>query len=384
MIWERLMHEGEIDVGDRVHLPEQARALRLIAEHGADAFYHGPIADAIIASVEADGGVISREDLTGYAVQEVEPIVHDAGGARVLAMPPPSSGGVAVAQILDLAERLDLAMPPTGSPDTDAVHALAEIMKHAFADRSRHMADPAFHDVPVDAMLDAERLDATAQAVRRAVTLRRTGSPDSYGIADPIEEDGGTSHISVIDRWGSAVACTETINLAFGSLVGVEGFGFCLNNQMDDFTTIKGQANAFGLVQSEANLSEPGKRPLSSMSPTIIVDERGEVIAVAGASGGPRIISSTAQVLLRRLRGNATAEQAVAAPRLHHQWLPDFLFLEPCNESSLAESLGERGFTSAERERIGAVQAIFRDPDSQRVDGSADPRKGGGVAGDAE
>ncbi|MEM8758093.1 MAG: gamma-glutamyltransferase [Planctomycetota bacterium] len=383
LVWKRHMREGAVAIGDTIRLPEQAEALRLIAERGADAFYKGPIADAIVDSIANAGGVLTLDDLDGYRVHETEPITHSVGRLRVVAMPPPSSGGVAVAQILDLAERLELAVPATGSYSPGTASALAEKLKHAFADRSRYMADPAFHPVPVGEMLAEPALARTAEAVQDALARGTTDTPESYGIAEPIPVDGGTSHIAVIDRHGSAVACTETINLAFGSLVAVDGFGFCLNNQMDDFTTVAGRANAYGLVQSNANLPEPGKRPLSSMSPTIILDQQGEVVAVAGASGGPRIITSTAQVLLRGLRGGATAAEAVAAPRLHHQWLPDRLELEPAQHDRLAGAMHAIGYQTTSRDRIGAVQAIFRNPETGEVNGAADPRKGGAVAAGA-
>lgn len=381
LVWQRLMNEGRIEVGDRIALPEQAAALRLIARDGADAFYRGPIARAIVESVRADGGVLTMDDLAGYELREVEPVRMAVGGRTILSMPPPSSGGVAIAQILALAERLDLAMPATGWPAPAEAHALAESMKHAFADRSRHMADPAFADVPVAQMLEADALDRMAAAIDPQGVL----GPEAYGTASLIPvalpEDGGTSHISVIDAHGGAVACTETINLAFGSLVGVRGYGFCLNDQMDDFTTIPGEANAFGLVQSDDNLPEPGKRPLSSMSPTIVLDGQGEVLAVAGASGGPRIITSTVQVLLRMLRGGATAREAVDAPRLHHQWLPDRLYVEVREEADPApdwmRALEQLGHDVFSRDDIGAVQAIGRDPATGELDGAADPRKGG-------
>ncbi|OAB61224.1 hypothetical protein AY599_28320 [Leptolyngbya valderiana BDU 20041] len=381
LVWQRLMNEGRIEVGDRIALPEQAAALRLIARDGADAFYRGPIARAIVESVRADGGVLTMDDLAGYELREVEPVRMAVGGRTILSMPPPSSGGVAIAQILALAERLDLAMPATGWPEPTHAHALAESMKHAFADRSRHMADPAFVDVPVAAMLSQQSLDRMAAAIDPQGVLE----PEAYGTATllpvALPEDGGTSHISVIDAHGGAVACTETINLAFGSLVGARGYGFCLNDQMDDFTTIPGEANAFGLVQSDDNLPEPDKRPLSSMSPTIVLDGRGEVLAVAGASGGPRIITSTVQVLLRMLRGGATARQAVDAPRLHHQWLPDRLYVEVREGAEPAaawsRALEQLGHDVQGREDIGAVQAIGRDPATGELDGAADPRKGG-------
>ncbi|MEQ8315910.1 MAG: gamma-glutamyltransferase [Phycisphaerales bacterium] len=381
LVWERLADEGRLEVGDRIRLPEQAAALVLIARDGADAFYRGAIAEAIVESVRADGGVLTMEDLAGYQLRQVEPVRATIGGRTVLSMPPPSSGGVAIAQVLALAERLDLAMPATGWPAPAEAHALAESMKHAFADRSRHMADPAFVDVPVAAMLSQDALDRMAAAIDPRGVLE----PEAYGTASlvpvALPEDGGTSHISVIDANGGAVACTETINLAFGSMVGARGFGFCLNDQMDDFTTKRGEANAFGLVQSDDNLPEPGKRPLSSMSPTIVLDADGEVTAVAGASGGPRIITSTAQVLLRMLRGGATAKQAVDAPRLHHQWLPDRLYVEVRDGAEPAagwsRALEQLGHDVFSRDDIGAVQAIRRDPTTGELDGAADPRKGG-------
>ena len=381
LVWGGLTAQGTIEISERITLPGQARALRLIAEHGADAFYRGEIAEAIVASVTADGGVLTHQDLAGYAIRVVEPVSYELESHRVLSMPPPSSGGVAVAQILSLAERLDLTIPVTGWLEAADAHLLAESMKHAFADRSRHMADSAFTDVPVDQMLD----DAELERVARSIEPNTVRDASAYGVIRVLPEDGGTSHISVIDARGNAVACTETINLAFGSLVGVRGFGFCLNDQMDDFTTIAGEANAFGLIQSDDNLPEPGKRPLSSMSPTIILDDHGEVVAVAGASGGPRIITSTAQALLRVLRGAATAAEAVDAPRIHHQWLPDAIFIETWDgvgpSTRLEAGLAKRGHALRERTDIGAVQLIRRDPQTGALDGAADPRKGGGVSG---
>jgi gamma-glutamyltranspeptidase/glutathione hydrolase len=378
LVWNRLSNQGSIEIGDQIRLPEQAAALKLIAEHGADGFYRGAIADAIVASVKNDNGVITHDDLTSYRISVSEPIIFELSQGRILSMPPPSSGGVAIAQMLYLAEQLDIQVTPTGWLDTASTHLLTESMKHAFADRSRYMSDPAFNIVPVDQMLDREALRATEISIDPKKTLESS----DYGIANALVDDGGTSHISVIDSNGSAVACTETINLAFGSLVGVDGFGFCLNDQMDDFTTVAGQANAFGLVQSNDNLPEPGKRPLSSMSPTIVLDEEGRVVAVAGASGGPRIISSTTQVLLRIIMGGANATQAVEAPRVHHQWNPNLLRYEtsgPNNEPptewrTALKSLGHELKTVA---TIGAVQAITRDPESGVIDGAADSRKGG-------
>ena len=379
-VWDQMMRRGEIGAGDRLSNPQQARALRLIAEHGAEAFYGGEIGEALAASVRADGGVLTRQDLLAYRVEETEPVRTAWRGKTLVCMPPPSSGGIAIAQLFALVDRLNIDLPASGLPEPIDAHLLIESMKHAFADRARHMADPRFTDLPIDAMLSEENLDRAAAMVEPGVTH----APHRYGVAPAPHEDGGTSHISVVDRYGNAVACTETINTLFGSRLAVEGFGFCLNNEMDDFTTVAGALNAYGLQQSEDNLPEPGKRPLSSMSPTVVLDERDRVEAVAGASGGPRIITATAQVLLRVLLSDASAEDAVAAPRLHHQWRPDAVYTETWSgELPPAEWVGaleSNGHTVRIRREVGVCQLVRR---AESVDGRAawdaasDPRKGG-------
>lgn len=383
-VWETLTRRGEIAVGDRLVNPQQARALRLIAEQGAEAFYGGEIGEALVASVRADGGVLTRQDLLAYRVEETEPVRTAWRGKTLVCMPPPSSGGIAIAQLFALVDRLNIDLPATGLPEPADAHLLIESMKHAFADRARHMADPRFSDLPIDAMLSDANLDRAALSIEPGVTH----APDHYGVAPVPPVDGGTSHISVVDRYGNAVACTETINTLFGSRLAVEGFGFCLNNEMDDFTTVAGALNAYGLQQSEANLPEPGKRPLSSMSPTVVLDERGRVEAVAGASGGPRIITATAQVLLRVLLSDASAEDAVAAPRLHHQWRPDAVYTETWSGEAppavWVGALESIGHTVRTRREVGVCQLVRRaGPVDERANGRAawdaasDPRKGG-------
>ncbi|MHC4218000.1 MAG: gamma-glutamyltransferase, partial [Planctomycetota bacterium] len=294
-LWERLCLEGRIAEGDLVRNPEQARALRLIAEHGRDAFYRGPMAKAIAACMSEHGGTITAADLAGYRVRVVEPLRGSFRGLEVLSMPPPSSGGLALLQMLGIFERR-MGDIPVEIEQPAYVHLLAESMKHAFADRAAWLADPDFVEVPVRRLLSPAYLDGRAASI----DLRRTHEPRHYGTAAALVEDGGTSHFSVIDDAGMAVACTETINLVYGSLVAVPGFGFALNNEMDDFTTRPGRPNAFGLRQSAANLPAPGKRPLSSMSPTIVV-AGGRPVLVAGAAGGPRIITGTLHCILNCL-----------------------------------------------------------------------------------
>ena len=408
----RLTGRGLIRRTARIRNEPQARALRRIASLGADEFYRGSMAHAIVGSVRADGGVLTLDDLAGYRVEETTPIrielgdafAGEAGRRTMLVMPPPSSGGVAIAQMFGIADRLardhGFTVPKAGFPDSRNAHLLIETMKHAFADRARHLADPNFVDVPVEEMLDPARLDDAASRIMLDTTI----PIDSYGVFRPtrpgddnaIPEDGGTSHISVVDGRGNAVSCTETINLAFGSKLAVEPYGFCLNNQMDDFTTHRGEPNAFGLTQSDDNLPEPGKRPLSSMSPTIVLDADGTVFAVAGASGGPRIINATAQSLLRVLMADASAVQAVDGPRLHHQWAPDAVYYETAldrretkpylgDRAVLLGELGRFGHALRPRADIGACQLIRRvehpsehtHPNTRLrwYEGRSDPRK---------
>jgi gamma-glutamyltranspeptidase/glutathione hydrolase len=361
--------------GDVWRVPAQAEVLRAIAERGSAGFYGGEVASAIVGAVRGDGGVLTLEDLAGYRVREVAPLRVGYGSDELLLMPPPSSGGIALAQAFGVLGRLGTEIPGEGWYAGASGHELVEAFKHAFADRARHLGDADFVDVPVDELLDSAYLDELASRVGA-----RTLESAAYGTDERLMgaiEDGGTSHVSVVDRWGGAVSCTETINTGFGSLLAVERFGFVLNNEMDDFTTVRGAVNAYGLTQSDANLPEAGKRPLSSMSPTIVVDADGNVRAVAGASGGPRIISGTGQVLLRMLSGGAGAPEAVRAPRVHHQWLPDVVRLEGDGDAALRAGLLERGHLIGEIETVGVVQAIVR------VDGgwsaASDPRKGGEV-----
>jgi len=375
-VWRDRCREGSLKVGDIVRNPDQARALRLIARHGADAFYRGEIADAIVRTMREHGGTIARDDLAGYEVDVITPLRRRFRDYEILAMPPPSSGGIAILQMFGMVEfRYDqIRQLPVNSPAY--VHFIAETMKHAFADRAEWLADPAFVDVPVSRLLDEDYLERLAWSISRTWTMK----PQNYGSRRPPPDDAGTSHLSVVDENGMAVACTETINLGYGSLVTVPGFGFCLNNEMDDFTTVPGEPNAFGLTQSERNAPEPGKRPLSSMSPTIVV-QGGRAVLVGGASGGPRIITGTFQCLVDCMLYGETAAQAVARPRFHHQWLPDALRIEVewIDQHGLAPTLQAMGHEVEVIDAVGNVQLIqVRDG---LIRAASDPRKGGRPAG---
>lgn len=373
LVWYEFLREGRVAEGDRIRNIGMLKAFNWISAFGQEALAEHRLGGAIVAAANDSGGRLRVEDLLDYRPVEVEPLaveVGGMGGLTLLCMPPPSSGGTTIAQALLVMAAL--GMDPTEPLETDDDrHRFVEALKHAFADRSRWMADPAFVEVPVGAMLAAENIARMAGAVGATALA----SAD-YGTHDALPADAGTSHLSVVDRWGGAVACTETINLGFGSLVGVDGYGFVLNNEMDDFTTVLGVANAFGLTQSGRNLPEVGKRPLSSMSPTIVLDGEG-VLIVVGGSGGPRIITGALQVLLNAASG-MDAGEAVAAPRLHHQWMPDRVELEP-GASGWGDGLRARGHRVGSQEAVGNVQLIKRGARGWQA--ASDPRKGGRPAG---
>ncbi|MFG0276038.1 MAG: gamma-glutamyltransferase [Phycisphaerales bacterium] len=404
-VWETLLRDGAVAVGDRIRNPQQAATLRAIARDGRDAFYTGEIAQRIVDEVARYGGAMTLEDLGAFEVAEREPLVGSFHGRRVLAMPPPSSGGVATLQVLGALERYEASsgesLASMGHNSAPYMHTVAEAMKHAFADRAAWMGDTDFADAPIDRLLSGARLDAIASAINPDETHRAS----FYGMAPAPAPDGGTSHLSVVDRFGNAVACTETINLGFGARIAPDGLGFCLNNEMDDFTTRRGQTNAFGLRQSDLNLPAARKRPLSSMSPTIVLGDDGAVELVVGASGGPRIITGTIETLLNVLVFGMGAEEAVGAPRFHHQWRPHVLAVEPSLDPASPKEVGnsqrevqsmmqrapalmalrraiqDRGHMWGTVPTVGVVQAIVRAPGAEGYEAASDPRKGGRPAG---
>ena len=363
------------ELGQRVPNPQLARTLRLIGERGKDAFYEGKIAEAIMAAVRAAGGELTLDDLRGYKAKEREPLTfthYDPFGEctyKFVAMPPPSSGGVALAEFFKIFRltylRSDL------HPEQDREHVLIEALKHVFADRARWLGDPDFCEIPLVRLLSDEH------AISCRIAYRHTLPIEDYGLHAPPADDHGTSHFSIADAHGNIVAITETINGTFGSYIVAEPFGILLNNQMDDFLTVRGQANLFGLMQSEANIVAPCKRPLSSMTPTIIFREDKPFLTL-GASGGPRIITSTLQVALNCINGQSI-EEAMTALRVHHQWQPNEVYFDREPPAEIVQRLRNRGHQIAEKRRSGVVQAIrFRD-DGTMV-GASDPQKGGAPA----
>lgn len=362
--------------GDRFYSP-QRKTLEAIAAQGAAGFYSGSVADAILKTASAEGGVMTSNDLRSYEPTERQSLVSEFHGQRIVTMPPPSSGGVALLQTLQSLEAWEtqnntsLLSLQHNSPAY--VQTVTEALKHAFADRAEYLGDTDFVEVPIEKMLDQDYARRIAQRISQDQTL----PIEKYGrffLAD----DAGTSHFSVMDVSGNAVACTETINLTFGSFVVVPEYGIVLNNQMDDFTATPGKPNAFGLIQSQANAVEPGKRPLSSMTPTIVIED-GKATYACGASGGPRIITATLQSLLNHTVFEMSAPDAVSAARFHHQWSPNELLLEPSLEKLIGSHMSSRGHTIKRTSALAATQAASLDVD--KVTGGSDPRKHGHPAG---
>ncbi len=392
LVWNEYAAQGNRKIGDVVKSPDQARALEIIAREGADAFYKGEIGRAIVDAIGRDGGSITMADLASFRVSTAEPLATSFGKKTILCFPPPSSGGIVLAQVFatlemrpDLIERAQSA----GHNSAEYLHLLAETSKHAFADRAHFLGDPAKVSVPMASLLNQGMLRERAAKIDPT----HTKGHETYGmpapeLGRPMKDDHGTSHLCVVDPAGNAVACTETVNLLFGSLLDVPGYGFVLNNEMDDFLTRRGKVNAFGLAQDDRNLPEPGKRPLSSMSPTIGLDGPAEsaasrVVLMVGGSGGPRIISATMQAALNVLLWDMDANAALAAPRMHHQWTPDSLELESgLRGGEVEKALRAYGHVITQRS-AAAVQLIRTSKVAgMRWDAASDPRKGGKPAGD--
>lgn len=357
----------------------QLKALELIAEHGRDGFYKGLVAEAIVeACGKQAGGILTLEDLKETQPVIRKPLSTTFNGFTILTMPPPSSGGIAIIESFNMIKALEkqTLKQPFGKlkyHSPQEIHLLTEVMKHAFADRAEYLGDADFVPVPIERLTNNDY----ASELARRIDKQQTKALKEYGRYLP-PQDGGTSHFSVMDAEGNAVACTETINLTFGSYVVIPKYGIVMNNEMDDFAAISGKPNAFGLIQGKANEVEPGKKPLSSMSPTIAVKD-GKAVFSAGASGGPRIISSTLQVLLNMIVFGMTPTRAVDSPRIHHQWVPEELLLEPELFEQVGERLKQYGHAIKKSSSLAASQAVSRQQDGLR--GHSDPRKHGAAAG---
>ncbi len=356
-------------LGDPVKRSRLARTLNKWAASAGEALYTGPIAQDVVDSVQAQGGVLTMEDLAAYQPKAREVLVGEYRGYTILTMPPPSSGGAVLLQVLGVLEGFELAA--LGHNSSEHLHLLAEAMQHAYADRAQFMGDPDFVPVPVERMLEEERI----LEIRSQIWPLRTFERGYYGSPVAIPEDSGTQHIAVIDAQGQAVALTTTINTSFGSKVIAQNSGLLLNNEMDDFVAQPGTPNAYGLIGKESNAVAPGKKPLSSMTPTLVLNPEGEVVMAIGASGGPLIISSTLQVLSNVIDFGMDPEEAVSAARIHHQWVPEVLSLEPGIPVDVQQNLQARGHQTKEWTFFSSVQLVV--VEDGVFQGAADPRKGG-------
>jgi gamma-glutamyltranspeptidase/glutathione hydrolase len=361
------LNDGAVPAeGFRIRQPALAETLKEIAGKGAAVFYQGWIGEAIVDAVRKAGSVMTADDLKNYKAVWREPLVGSYRNHTVITMPPPSSGGLAVLQMLNVLEGYKLEQYQHDSPAY--LHLLTEVMKHAFADRAQFLGDPDFVHVPIRKLTDKKY----AEWIRHRISPDKTHPPSYYGYYNYNAEKGGTTHFSVIDRFGNAVACTQTVNTRFGSKLLVARTGIVLNNEMDDFAIHPGVGNVYGLVGNEANSLQPNKRPLSSLAPTIILrDGRPEL--VVGAAGGPRIITATLQTILNVLDFHMPVGAAVEAPRIHHQWLPDRLNVEVKIPAETRKELEKRGHTLRQQTELGVVQAItWQDA---TMSGAADTRK---------
>ncbi len=356
--------------GSRLTQPDLAETLDAIRRNGAAGFYQGPVANLIVAEMERGGGLISLADLAGYRAIWREPITLTYRGHTIYSMPPASSGGVTMGEILNIMEGYD-PLPRFGTPAL--LHREAEAMRRAFSDRNRYLGDPAYVRNPIDRLLSKDY----AATLRGQIGERATPTPRfDAGAAS----GSSTTHYSVVDAAGNAVSCTTTLNNSYGSAVTVAGAGFLLNDEMDDFATAPGKPNLYGLVQGEANAIAPGKRMLSAMTPSIVLDPAGRLYLVVGTPGGPRIITMVYHVISNVIDHRMPLPDAVTAPRMHHQALPDTVRVEAggFTEATL-DSLGARGHGILADGHWGDVEAIIRTPDGWQ--GVSDPRRGGGGAG---
>ena len=360
----------EWQAGDTLRLPELASTLARIRDQGRAGFYKGETARLLLAAMKRGGGLVSQTDLDGYQAKWREPLRGHYRGYDVITMPPPSSGGVALLQMLQMLEPLDLAHAGYHSPL--AVHYVTEAERRVYADRATYLGDPDFGSVPTRKLLDVDYNHQRAGSMRSKG--RATPSADvTAGTNLPGYETDQTTHYSIVDALGNAVSCTTTLNGAYGSRVVVPGAGFLLNNEMDDFSVKAGVPNAYGLVGGSANSIAPGKRMLSSMTPTILT-YNGKVALVTGTPGGSTIITSVLQSILGIVDYNLNAQQAVTAPRLHHQWLPDEIQVEAGSLLPVAQdTLRARGYHLTPRLPWGRLDIIHVLPDGM-LEGGADPR----------
>jgi len=370
-----LNHGQPWKAGERLVQRDLARTLKAIAKGGTKAFYTGPIAKKVVAASDANGGLLSMKDFARYTVQWDQPVICTYRGYTIVAAPPPSSGGATMCEILRIVEGYPLGQYGYGS--VEATHYVVEAERRAYADRNTDLGDPAFVRNPVERLIS----DAHAAKLRASILPDRATPSSEIKGGVTATEGTNTTHYSVVDAQGNAVAVTYTINYLFGVGKIAGDTGFFLNNEMDDFTSKPGVPNSFGLVQGAANAVGPGKRPLSSMSPTIVLRPDGKVFMVTGSPGGSTIITTVLQSILNVIDYGMNMKQAVDAPRFHHQWLPDTVMVEPGYLTTETQAkLEAMGYSFHPISAIGADEAILVDPKTGMLQGANDRRRPAGAA----
>jgi gamma-glutamyltranspeptidase / glutathione hydrolase len=375
--------------GEIFRQPELARTLQQI-EQKPDDFYHGEMARKLAAAVQKGGGLLTAEDLANYEVKERQPVIGSYRGYEIISAPPPSSGGVALIEILNILEGYDLRA--SGNASAESVHLIAEAFRRAFFDRAEFLGDPDFSNIPVAPLIDKKYGAAWRESIdpnhssdsrdlkRPAIFSQLEQYAAAHPPAAPVVEPANTTHYSIIDEAGNAVAVTTTLNDSFGSRVTAEGLGFLLNDEMDDFASKQGVPNAYGLIQGPANTIGPGKRPLSAMTPTIVVKDS-KPFLVLGSPGGPTIITTVANIILSVVDYGRNIQEAVNAPRFHHQWVPDRIRLEDRISPDTIHLLKDKGHAINVESSWGDGECIEVDPKTGERLGASDERNNGKAVG---
>ena len=362
------------ELGETWVQPDLAHTLELIRDNGADGFYRGENAERLASFMADIGGLITEEDLAAYAAREREPIRGTYRGYEIVSMPPPSSGGVGIVQMLNILEGFDLA--DMGHNSSDYLHVLTETMRRAYSDRAEHLGDPDFNEsMPLDRLMDKDY----AADLRASIDMTRKSesSPELFAQAYESEE---TTHFSVVDEDGNMISMTYTLEFGYGSAIVVDGGGYLLNNELGDFNAVPGVTDERGQIGTAPNLVAPEKRPLSSMSPTIVAQDGKPVFAI-GSPGGKTIINTTMQVILNVIDHGFNIAQAIEAGRIHHQWLPDVTSIESNSLSAdTLESFQARGHLIRERGSQGAAMGVYYDREQNLFLGASDSRRGDGGA----
>jgi gamma-glutamyltranspeptidase / glutathione hydrolase len=373
--------------GEILKQPELARTLDRIAKNPDD-FYHGAIARELAAAIAKGGGLITADDLAHYEVKEREPIRGTYRGYDIIGAPPPSSGGIALVEILNILEGFDLAK--LGNRSAQSIHLTVEAFRRSFYDRAEFLGDPDFAKIPVPQLIDKRYAEAWRESIdpNHASASQDLKRPSVFNELErvaglravAIREPENTTHFSVVDAEGNSVAVTTTLNDSFGSRVTAEGLGFLLNNEMDDFAVKQGVPNAYGLIQGPANAIGPGKRPLSAMTPTIVLKD-GKLFLVLGSPGGPTIITTVANILMGVVDFGLDIQEAVNAPRFHHQWLPDAIDVEYRLSPDTMNLLRSKGHTLNTKHFWGDAECIMVDPKTGERLGASDGRNNGKAVG---